>query len=540
MPALSTKPNRFYPSIPAITGDAATHESSLRVIREAIETHERRNNNYLKSFIRFEELVELGIINSSGEYVLDTGSGGAEINDLTAAVVWDDVPDANITLTSVSQHLAAISKGSIEVDALELQLVNDVGSPGNSQLYGTSAGGIKGWYAIPTGGTEVNDLTAAVVWDDIPIANVPRDFADNLLQRPDLRDYALTHQTLTVAANAVTVDLELGNSAAFDMDPATADVVLTLSNPPAAGIYGEVNLLITIGTPAHGITWPGSVVWQGGGTEPTLSTANNAVDAVHLFTIDGGANWYGTFALSAAGVIPTHTGHVTGQTSLSLVVAAITGQIDIGANLVGTDEIVVNDNGDIRRADVSRLNNYLNGALAFAAASHNHNTSDINAGTLVVGRGGTGVTASTGTGNTVRSANATLTGTTNIQTLEMTDNILRRPYIDDYALFRATITATAITTLNYSTAQVYAITMNASITTLSISNEPASGRYGEMTLKLIYNSGTARTVDWSDIGVKWGEPGEPTLTSVSGKHDVIHIWTDDGGASWYGSYILNY
>lgn len=33
----------------------------------------------------------------------------AEINDLTAAVVWANVPDANITQSSVTQHQAALS-----------------------------------------------------------------------------------------------------------------------------------------------------------------------------------------------------------------------------------------------------------------------------------------------------------------------------------------------------------------------------------------------------------------------------------------------
>ena len=66
MAKLSTQPNRFYPSIPGVTQDTATHTNALQQIRESIETHERRNSNYLKSFIRFEELVELGIIDGSG------------------------------------------------------------------------------------------------------------------------------------------------------------------------------------------------------------------------------------------------------------------------------------------------------------------------------------------------------------------------------------------------------------------------------------------------------------------------------------------
>jgi hypothetical protein len=160
-------------------------------------------------------------------------------------------------------------------------------------------------------------------------------------------------------------------------------------------------------------------------------------------------------------------------------------------------------------------------ANAVTASSHTHEVSH------------------TGTGNFVMAASPTITGTMTVATVEMADNILRRPYIDDYALFRSTVTATATTTLTYSTAQVWAITMNANITTLNLNSPPATGRYGEMTLKLIYNSATARTIAWP-ASVKWGTPGAPTLTSVSGKHDVIHLWTDDAGTTWYGSYILNY
>jgi hypothetical protein len=88
MPKLSTRPNRFYPSIPGVTEDQSTHTNALQQIRESIETHERRNSNYLKSFIRFEELVELGIIDETGEFILDTGGDSG-----TGVNVLDDLED---------------------------------------------------------------------------------------------------------------------------------------------------------------------------------------------------------------------------------------------------------------------------------------------------------------------------------------------------------------------------------------------------------------------------------------------------------------
>lgn len=124
--------------------------------------------------------------------------------------------------------------------------------------------------------------------------------ADNVISRPELTDYGVTHHAPTVSSNAVTVDLQNGNSQLIDMDPATAQVTLTLSNPPASGTYGEVSLVIVMGTPAYGITWPGSVTWMNGGNAPTLSTVNNDADLIHLFTVDGGTTWYGSYSLSAA------------------------------------------------------------------------------------------------------------------------------------------------------------------------------------------------------------------------------------------------
>lgn len=122
------------------------------------------------------------------------------------------------------------------------------------------------------------------------------NMADFDINRPVLEDYGVKHTAPTVSANAVTVDCVNGNSFAIDMDPATAAVALTLSNPSASGTYCEVTLHIIMGTPAWGITWPGSVTWFAGGTAPTLTSVDNGVDTVHLYTIDGGTNWYGTYA----------------------------------------------------------------------------------------------------------------------------------------------------------------------------------------------------------------------------------------------------
>ena len=47
-----------------------------------------------------------------------TGTGAAEVNDLTSAVTWANVPDANITQSSVTQHQAALSITESQVSDL--------------------------------------------------------------------------------------------------------------------------------------------------------------------------------------------------------------------------------------------------------------------------------------------------------------------------------------------------------------------------------------------------------------------------------------
>jgi len=67
----------------------------------------------------------------------------SESNDLTASVTWANVPDANITESSVTQHQAALS--------ITESQISDLGS------YLTS---------------ESNDLTASVTWANVPDANI--------------------------------------------------------------------------------------------------------------------------------------------------------------------------------------------------------------------------------------------------------------------------------------------------------------------------------------------------------------------------------
>lgn len=120
------------------------------------------------------------------------------------------------------------------------------------------------------------------------------------------------------------------------------------------------------------------------------------------------------------------------------------------------------------------------------------------------------------------------TGSQNLQ-----DNELIRAKIRDYSETVSSPTISAGTlTLNLETSNIFTVSLNAAITTLTISNPPASGSGGSFTL-IFTADGTARSVTWP-ASIKWAGGTAPTLTSTSGKVDSFAFFTSDGGTTWQG------
>ena len=86
-------------------------------------------------------------------------------------------------------------------------------------------------------------------------------------------------------------------------------------------------------------------------------------------------------------------------------------------------------------------------------------------------------------------------------------------------------------TLNCSLGNVFAVSLNAAITTLTISNIPTTGNAFGITLAFTCD-GTARAVTWP-AAVKWAGGTAPTLTSTNAKVDIFVLTTWDGGTTWY-------
>lgn len=100
--------------------------------------------------------------------------------------------------------------------------------------------------------------------------------------------------TLTPTGTTQTVDWDDGNVQFIDLESATGDVTLTLSNPTSGFSYGLV--IQQDGASAVDVVWPAAVLWPGG-VAPTISIGNDAIDVVTClysgttYKCDRGANY---------------------------------------------------------------------------------------------------------------------------------------------------------------------------------------------------------------------------------------------------------
>lgn len=85
-------------------------------------------------------------------------------------------------------------------------------------------------------------------------------------------------------------------------------------------------------------------------------------------------------------------------------------------------------------------------------------------------------------------------------------------------------------TLDLSTGSAFNVSLNANITTLTISNVPTSNNIA--TFVLVFTAdGTPRSVTWP-ASVRWTDGTPPTITATLNKRDVLAFFSTDAGTSW--------
>lgn len=117
--------------------------------------------------------------------------------------------------------------------------------------------------------------------------------------------------------------------------------------------------------------------------------------------------------------------------------------------------------------------------------------------------------------------------------LNAADKLLQRPEIKDYAETRTAPTISSGTlTLDCEQGNVFEVSLNANVTTLTLSNPPASGKAGSLTLILQQDATGGRTFAWP-AAVKGPGGVKPTISSAANAIDIYTLMTTDAGTTWY-------
>jgi len=119
-------------------------------------------------------------------------------------------------------------------------------------------------------------------------------------------------------------------------------------------------------------------------------------------------------------------------------------------------------------------------------------------------------------------------------TVSCNSNTIYKPTLQYYNEVLASPAISAnVLTLDLSTAQMFTVSLNANITTFTITNTPATANRSIGFTLIFTADGTARTVTWG-AAVKWANNDPPALTSTNAKKDILSFVSPDGGTTFYG------
>lgn len=231
---------------------------------------------------------------------------------------------------------------------------------------------------------------------------------------------------------------------------------------------------------------------------------------------DTGSVWEEVAYFSNAG------GTIAGNTSITGTLG-VTGLITATSGVSGN--VTGNVTGNADSATVLQTARTING-VSFNGSANITVTADASTLTNTTLASGV-VTSSLTTVGTLGNLTMSGAGTANLQ-----DGTLLRPIIKDYGEAYTTPSISAGTlTLDLTNGNVFRVSRNANITTLTISNPSPNGNACSFTLIFDAN-GTSYTITWP-AAVKWPAGAAPTITTTSGRSDVFVFYTNNAGTTWY-------
>jgi hypothetical protein len=245
------------------------------------------------------------------------------------------------------------------------------------------------------------------------------------------------------------------------------------------------------------------------------ATIANSTGANNAFNLGGAAaasyvNTSGAFTISGihtytANIVVGNTTVNTQQSNATILISNSTSTTTLGLT-------------DLRIGNTTTNVIISNTVSSFGANVNVLNT--INTASLTVGT--TALTANTSqfltSANVVLNANTTANNWLDV-----------RAYVENET--SPTISAATLT-LNLANSMIFDVSLNASITTLTLSNVPSTASKAISFVLILTADGTARTVAWP-AGFRWsGGNTAPTITSTLNKRDIFTFLSTDNGTTW--------
>lgn len=200
-----------------------------------------------------------------------TGNAGFTYNKTTNTV-------------TVANTIIVGTTATVNGSLANLQALNVVNQTNTTTLYVTTSANVGTAFTANSTKVSLTVNTSIATGSTV-------DFQDNLLIRPIIKDYGLTHNILGNVSSATTIDLTLGNYVSATVIGATQ---FTFSNPtPTANACGFI-LELTNGGSAV-ITWPTIVSKWPGGNAPSLTVSG--ADLLTFITDDAGGTWRGVLSM---------------------------------------------------------------------------------------------------------------------------------------------------------------------------------------------------------------------------------------------------
>jgi hypothetical protein len=208
------------------------------------------------------------------------------------------VPDPTLQEVTTQGAVTALALEMLNVIMTEAAIPSSPGA-GKGRIWVKTGNPNELWWTNEAGthvqlGTGGTGGLNNVLEDATPELGGTLGCLDEIVQKPELKDYSITSSSPASTTGAITFDCLLSNAFEHTLDENIT--AITLKDPPATGRYGEMVIKFTQdAVTLRTITgWPAGVKWPGG-TEPTMTQTLSRVDMVHLATWDAGATWYATY-----------------------------------------------------------------------------------------------------------------------------------------------------------------------------------------------------------------------------------------------------